>query len=367
MTADVNHLADEGQMPAGRRLRTCIYGGSDKGGAPLKFVEELAFEILEATRGVIVTGGFIHSTNHRDATSTDSAALKGARRFAQHAEPRRPVAHWYEAVVPDPDVERGTGRDVRMTKADKITLTVADGSTPLGRRLEMVASVDAVVTVAGSRNTEVIVEQALNLGIPVLPIPSTGGQSRRLMNAYPERIAAGFPPGSVDACLGTVASTIRRHPQRAAEAVADLITQARIGRCLALSPFDAAHRELYDSVVEPAIGEQMLPVRLDETRNSDAIRKNFVTAIESSTAVVVDITKINDNVMFELGYAWGKGLRPLIYTRDKTRRSNLPLYLGDLNVHHAADHGQLRELIVDHLIDVKKARRGQRGSVDGGE
>ena len=49
------------------------------------------------------------------------------------------------------------------------------GRTPLGRRLAMVAGVAIVITISGKRHTEVVVEQGLDLGVPVLRCPNTGG------------------------------------------------------------------------------------------------------------------------------------------------------------------------------------------------
>ena len=68
-----------------------------------------------------------------------------------------------------------------MSEADLITVRVMTGRTPLGRRLAMVAGVDVVVTISGRQHTEVVVEQALELGVPVLPIPVAAGDSRDLL------------------------------------------------------------------------------------------------------------------------------------------------------------------------------------------
>ena len=90
-----------------------------------------------------------------------------------------------------------------MTEKDFITLRVMTGKTPLGRRLAMFAGVDVVVTISGKQHTEVIVEQALELGVPVLPIPDAGGDSRDLLVKYWKQIAGSFDPGALEQCLDT--------------------------------------------------------------------------------------------------------------------------------------------------------------------
>jgi hypothetical protein len=46
---------------------------------------------------------------------------------------------------------------------------------------------------------------------------------------------------------------------------------------------------------------------------------SFADAIQSSSAVLGDITALSENVMYEIGYSHGRGLTPLIYTRDADR------------------------------------------------
>ena len=78
------------------------------------------------------------------------------------------------------------------------------------------------------------------------------------------------------------------------------------------------------------------------------------------TAVIADITQINENVMYEVGYAHGRGLRPLIYTRNVARLDNLPVYFRTLNVRLASDETPLSKLIDDYLLSVKDTRRPQQ-------
>ncbi len=332
-----------------RPLRICIYGGTDLQGMPTQFVASLTDEILTALPAVIVTGGFKHSNDRPQAVSTDAAALEGARRFA--ARRGVDVRTCFEAWIPEPtlDSRPDVGGAVRMNEADGVTVRVMKGRTPLGRRLAMVAGVDLVVTISGRRHTEVVVEQAIELGLPVLPIPDAGGDSRDLLGKHRDRIAAGFAPGALDTCLHQVAQSIDADPRAAARATVDLIRSARIGRCLVLMPFDAVHDQLYAASIEPAIARYMHPLRLDRLARSDAIYGSFGDAIRSATAVVVDVTQLNENVMYEIGFAHALGLKPLIYARDAARLEQLPLYLRTLNVRLASAQTPVGDLVEDYL------------------
>ena len=96
----------------------------------------------------------------------------------------------------------------------------------------MVAGVDIVVTISGKRHTEVVGEQALELGVPVLPIPNAGGDSGVLLHKYRKRIAASFDPGALHRCLVKISQTIDSNPGIAADSVVYLLRTAKVGRCL---------------------------------------------------------------------------------------------------------------------------------------
>jgi hypothetical protein len=340
-----------------RNVRVCIYGGTDLQGTPTEFISALAYKILDSMQAVIVTGGFLHSNKKPRAVSTDVAALSGARRYA--SENRIDLKDCYEAWIPEPSLDSrpDVKGAVRMTEMDGITMRVMTGRTPLGRRLAMVAGVDMVVTISGRQHTEVVVEQALELGLPVLPIPNAGGDSRDLLVKHRKRVAAGFDPGALEKCLADVSKAIGRHPEAAASAVVDLLRTAKVGRCLVLLPYDDVHNRLYTSTIEPSVARHMIPMRLDRLPRSEAIYTSFADAVRSSLAIIADITLLNENVMYEVGYVHGRGLTPLIYTRDAARLEQLPVYFRTLNVRLASEATPVNILIDDYLRSVKAARR----------
>ncbi|MEQ1930965.1 MAG: hypothetical protein ABL957_10620 [Parvularculaceae bacterium] len=305
---------------------------------------------------VIVTGGSRHSGSDPHAISTDVAALAGARRYA--AEHGVDLRGCFEAWIPEPTLDSRPDilGAVRMSDADGITVRVMAGRTPLGRRLAMVAGVDVVVTISGRQHTEVVVEQALELGLPVFPVPDAGGDSQELLRKHRRRIAASFSTGALETCVEAVAASLVTRPDEAATAVLTLLRTARVGKCLVLLPYDDAHDALYRTVIEPAVSRHMLPVRLDRLPKSEAIYASFADAVGSASAIVADITDLNDNVMYEVGYAHGRGLTPLIYTTDAARLDALPVYFRTLNVRLAVGDRPLAALVEEYLEAVKGSR-----------
>jgi len=337
-----------------RRVRICIYGGTDLQGTPSDLISALSYKILDSMSAVIVTGGFRYSNKNPNSISTDVAALRGAQRYA--AKPKVDLKDCYEAWIPEPVLDSHKDA-VRMSEADGVAIRVIPGRTPLGRRLAMVAGVDVVVTISGRTHTEVVVEQALELGVPVLTIPNAGGDSEDLLIKYRKRMAVSFNPGALDRCLDEISQTIDSNPEIAAGAVVDLIRTAKIGRCLVLIPYDDEHDSLYASTIEPAVARHMIPIRLDRVPKSEAIYTSFADAIQSSSAVIADITALNENVMYEIGYSHGRGLTPLIYTREAGRLTRLPVYFQTLNVRLASGKTPVNMLIEEYLRSLKTTAR----------
>ena len=324
------------------------------------FISELAYQVLDSMSAVIVCGGFKHSNEKPNAVSTDVAALRGAERYAkEHEVDKVNLKDCYEAWIPDPglDSREDVKGVVRMSEADGITVRVMTGRTPLGRRLAMVGDVDIVVTIYGRQHTEVVVERGLDLGLPVLPIPDAGGDSAELLRKYRPLIAKSFAPGELDRCLSKISEAIKDRPDLAARAVIELIQSAKIGRCLVLLPFDEEHNSFYASTIEPAVTRHMIAVRLDRLPSSKATYTSFADAIQTSSAVIADITTLNKNVMYEVGYSHGRGLTPLIFTRNEARLTQLPVYFQAINVRLAPDPQSVEAIIEEYLRSQKASRR----------
>lgn len=321
-----------------------MYGGRKKDDTPMDFVSALAEKIVRTFPAVIVTGGY---ADHEGET-TESAALAGARQAAEAMS--IDFSSVFEAWLPDArSDDRGTRR---MSRDLGITVRELSGRTALGRRLSMVSGVDVVVTFTGGANTRLVLEQAIELGVPALPIAATGGASRMVYEFYQDRIEAAFAPGAVRRCFD-VLSNLGLHDPRSVVAVVEVIRSARLGRCLVLQPYRAADEKLYTSILRPAIEEEMIAVRLKDAAGSQQIYASFFEAVSYSTAIIADISGLNENVMYEVGYAHGRGLQPLLFTLDESRIQSLPIYLRTLNV-HAVTAEDLPILIRNHLRAVKR-------------
>src|SRR4029453_6875194 len=114
-----------------RRVRICIYGGTDLQGTPTDLISALTYKILDSMSAVIVTGGFRYSNKNPNSISTDVAALRGAQRYS--AKHKIDLKDCYEAWIPEPDLDSHKDA-VRMSEADGVAIRVfAGGTLPGGR------------------------------------------------------------------------------------------------------------------------------------------------------------------------------------------------------------------------------------------
>ena len=122
-----------------------------------------------------------------------------------------------------------------------------------------------------------------------------------------------------------------------------LIRTAKVGKCLVLVPYDDDHNTRYSSTVEPAVTKHMIPINLARHPSSETIYTSFADNVRSASAIIADVTQLNPNVMYEIGYAHGRGATPLVYTRDAARLQDLPVYLKTLNIRLADETTPLEE------------------------
>ena len=88
-----------------------------------------------------------------------------------------------------------------------------------------------------------------------------------------------------------------------------------------LMPFDVALKDIYNSIVKPAIESDEFNLvcrRADEFQTNKAIMEDIWKAICESRIIIADLTRLNPNVMYELGIAHTVGKETiLIYQKEE--------------------------------------------------
>lgn len=164
-----------------------IYGGTQLSGVEASFVEDLSYAILaHSPENVIVTGGYRRSSLH-GGISTDVSALVGVTRFiSEHAIS---LSDRFETWLPDPELDRIKERVERFHKGKVIELK---GESPEARRFILAKNMDAIITIKGQKHTATVLDFALAINKPFLPLPFTGGDSLDYWKEYKTRIQGCF-------------------------------------------------------------------------------------------------------------------------------------------------------------------------------
>lgn len=304
--------------------RIALYGGTNLSPEEVRLVRCLARNLLAIQGVTLISGGFKRYREHPEWVSVDSAALREARELLPEPEA---FNLRFETWLP---LERLDRPDDQVERFAEGTVHRIPG-TDQARRFNLVKAADGIVTIKGEGNTRTVLELALALDKPALPIPFTGGDSRTLwennreaflksLNLRPELISRleGYPP-PVEELEGIA--------RDAAQAIFDAAKK----RCLVLMPFGPGHDDFYRDVLRHAIEEaNYIPHRIDIDDYAGNIPSLFLSALERARSVVVDVTGLNPNVMYELGQVHARGINPfLVYRRPQSAVdvAALPFYL----------------------------------------
>jgi hypothetical protein len=298
-----------------------------------------------------VTGGFRHWANEPERGSADwstaEAAFQRLKAGGVRAEER------FETLLPEPDSEK----IVRFRVGKVRTLY---NRTRQARRFALVNSVDVLVTVEGDENTREMIDLALALEKPTLPLPFTGEISRERWQANRGWIQECFAldEATAESLERVLLSDLSE--DRLSELVgtiATLILGRLTRKCFIIMPFSSAYLPLYEKSILPAISDEgFTPIRADRLNLvGDAVGtlRRAITNCDCALAVITpqfrdDVLKndgrYNPNVMYELGFAHALG-KPVILLCEYLRDGELPELPFDLRTEYMVGYGQDREAL----------------------
>lgn len=91
-------------------------------------------------------------------------------------------------------------------------------------------------------------------------------------------------------------------------------------RAFVIMPFSHEFDDVWNGGIKRACQElKIAALRVDEINLSSGITDDIKKFVKKATTVVVDITGNNPNVMYELGYALGRGKKPIIICQGESK------------------------------------------------
>lgn len=303
------------------KTRIAIYGGTNLSDELVQFVRRITRVLLGFNDVVILSGGFECFEKYPDWISVDRAVLLEAEKRL----PPKQFAERFETWVPAVALDRHS-----VKRFKKGTIRELSG-TAQARRFKLVSATDALVTIVGVRQTRSVLELALAVEKPTLPVAFTGGDSQRMWKRNRDEF---------NRLLRLTPQLMRRledqpKPGRQlnqlATDVATAIHDAAQRRCLVLMPFGPGHDGFYRNVIRKTIvAANYLPHRIDKDDYAGNIPSLFLSSLERARAVLIDLTGWNPNVMYELGQVHARGITPFLIVRgQQTRKAlhDMPFYL----------------------------------------
>jgi predicted Rossmann-fold nucleotide-binding protein len=328
---------------ARRRIGVC---GSSRGltAEAVLFCKAAGSELARNENVVIVSGGtFKRAGTGPDDLAADWHIVSTAEREIKERQGQDAVDQRIETVVTG-------GVDPHADERFQIGVSKpARGKTTEARRFSFVRSVDGLLAVAGRGGTAQEVALAMELEMPLLPVPLFGGKSAEFWSSYEtdliqklriDRAVASrwvAPPAANEGLIGQLAVEMVR---------ALLATMPR--RCFVIMPFSEEHVSLYDFVIEPAlfsVGDTA--IRLDRTAIPGDTGYQIRDGIRSCDYVIAVLDGLKPNVLYELGLAHAYGKRTILMNRASALGETAVPF--DLAVQQRLEYRTIEASLVDKL------------------
>ncbi|MCC6155345.1 MAG: hypothetical protein IT367_16370 [Candidatus Hydrogenedentes bacterium] len=276
---------------------------------------------------ILVTGGFKCFAQSPETPSGDWSFVTGARDRlrSEHLSTDRKI----ETLLPDPNSE--PARTVRFSEGTVVTLK---GRSLQSRRFKLVGSVDTLVAIEGARGTREIIDLALALEKPVLPLPFTGGVALLRWNENRKLIHEWFEIDKATAETWeklSLPGLSRNQLYELAKSVKHRLLHQLRRKCFIMMPFASEFFPVYQEAIKPAVeGIGFLPIRTDQIDLVGDVVGALHSAIRSSACAIAVITGNNANVMYELGLAHAQAKPVVLICEMEAGGSGLPELPYDL-------------------------------------
>jgi hypothetical protein len=339
-----------------RNKRVLVYGGTLLEDKPARFVSDLAYRLLGNESIRLMTGGFERfAKTSTGLMSTDMAVLRGVQEFV--GDNGVSLDECLETWLPDPSKDR-TIEGVERFRQGK--WEVMHGLSAQARRLKLVQLADAIVTVRGDVQTALILELALAMARPALPLSFTGGDSADHWGENRSYYVARLGFSDAEAHSLETFNPMSADPVAHEAFIAQIVTTITrvISRtCLVLMPFREELDNLYATWTDIIRDEGFHPIRLDRDLYSGDVRETVVRLLRDCDAVIADVTACSPNVMYEVGLAHAFGRKPLLLWQGplETIGRELPFYLRPQRL-AIGSGSELTEALKTYLTEARSGR-----------
>lgn len=298
-----------------RSRRLLVTGGSQLSPKAALLWHELGILLAGEDGLVLITGGLIGLVNSPAAQTADRAITQG---FVEGLKARRiDPSERVETFLPDPKLDWSN-----LGRFEIGRVQVLSNRSAQARRFRMVYSSDVVIAIEGGRGTRSVLDVAMAIERPILPLPFGSGASEEVWREDKERICEAFQlmPDEV-ARLEQVhlAEFSEGEVRDLAKLVSRCVLRGFTSRCFVIMPFHHEFNVVYEQAVIPALAVYKFQTfRTDK----DLVAGNIVEVIRDGLRhcffAIADTTGDRPNVMYELGMAHAHQKPVILLRQTKT-------------------------------------------------
>ena len=270
---------------------------------------------------VVITGGLQQFVTDPTAVPADRMIVEGMLETLR-ARGVAPELH-IETVLPD--VQHDWNELIRFKEGKIRTL---ENRNAQSRRFSMVYSADVVISVEGEHGTRSVLDVALAINRPILPLPFGGRVSKDVWKSQREDIIKWFRIESHEAdefeqldLPQLNAAEIRELARRVHAIVMRGFTQG----CFVIMRFHHSMEPVFKDAIAPALATYRLEAwRTDRSVAAGDVVEAIRDGVNHCYFAIADTTDDRPNVMYELGLAHALN-KPVILLRRMNPDGSLPV------------------------------------------
>jgi hypothetical protein len=218
-----------------------------------------------------------------------------------------------ETFLPDAVEDWNTLRRFREGR-----IRILQQRTAQARRFSMVYSADVTIAVEGDTATRSILDAAVAIERPVLPVPCGGGASADVWRTVRDEIRDWFRL-SDEEVSHLERSRLQDLDEAAVRALATrlhaYVMRGFARSCFVIMPFGDDADPVYDRAIRPALSAHgVVPLRTDRVLAAGDILAAVRNGLRHCQFAIADTTGDRPNVMYELGMAHANG-KPVVLLR----------------------------------------------------
>jgi len=311
--------------------------------------------LLAAEDGlVVITGGLQQRLDDPAALTADRAIVDGMSPVL-HARGTAADEH-IETVLPD--AQHDWNKLIRFKEG---RIRILQNRNAQSRRFSMVHAADVVISVEGEKGTRSVLDMALAIERPVLPLPCGGGASKEVWDAQRDDILKWFQIGTGEAEVferSTLAELNETQVRELAGRVHACLMRGFTQGCFVIMRFHEDSDPVFDEAIRPALETHGFQSwRTDRAVPTGDVVAAIRDGINHCYFAIVDTTDDRPNVMYELGLAHA-AQKPVILLRRNNADGSMPRPPFDFQTQSIIKYG-------DNLAELRRQLEAAIGVLTG--